>query len=141
MKKILLPFVFIGLLFLVSCSSSKVQNTAGSLTANKWEVITISGKVLDANATKMGIPFVVFSSDNGFKGNTGCNTFVGSYKLENGKLTLGPGAITKMFCMDAPETEFLSALRQTTGYKISGNELFLLNGTTELMKFIPKNNL
>jgi putative lipoprotein len=100
--------------------------------------MSISGKALDANATKMGIPFVVFSFDNGFKGNTGCNTFVGSYILENGKLTLDPGAITKMFCMDAPETEFLSALRQTTGYKFTDGELTLLNGTTGLMKFIAK---
>jgi putative lipoprotein len=138
MKKVLLPLTLIGLLFFISCSSSKVQNNAGSLTSNRWDLVSISGKVLDANATKMGIPFVLFSSDNGFNGNTGCNTFVGSYKLENGKLTLEPGAITKMFCMDSPEMEFLSALRQTTGYKIAGGDLTLINGTTELMKFIPK---
>jgi putative lipoprotein len=137
MKKILLPVVLIGLLFFISCSSSKVQNNGGSLTANKWEVVTIAGKTLDANATKMGIPFVVFSSDSRFNGNTGCNTFVGTYKLENGKLSLEPGAITKMFCMDAPEMEFLSAIKQTNGYKIAGGELILLNKTTELMKFIP----
>jgi heat shock protein HslJ len=138
MKKIFLPFALIGLFFFISCSSSKVQNTSGSLTANKWEVVSIAGKTLDANATKMGIPFVVFSSDNGFNGNTGCNTFVGSYKLENGKLSLEPGAITKMFCVDAPEMEFLSAIKQTSGYKITYGELMLLRGTTELMKFIPK---
>jgi putative lipoprotein len=138
MKKVLLPLILIGLLFFISCNSSKVQNNAGNLTSNRWDLVSISGKVLDANATKMGTPFVMFSSDNGFNGNTGCNTFVGSYKIENGKLTLEPGAMTKMFCMDSPEMEFLSALRQTNSYKISGGELFLLNGTTELMKFIPK---
>ena len=137
MKKVLFPVILVGLLFFISCSSSKVQNNAGSLSSNRWDLVSISGKLLDANATKMGTPFVMFSSDNGFTGNTGCNTFVGSYKLENGKLTLDAGAITKMFCMDAPETEFLSALRQTSGYKITGSELTLLNGTTELMKFIP----
>lgn len=138
MKKVLLPVILIGLLFFVSCNSSKVQNNSGSLTTNRWDLVSISGKALDANATKIGIPFVVFSSDNRFNGNTGCNTFVGSYKLENGKLSLEPGAITKMFCMDSPEMEFLSALRQTNSYKISGGELSFLNGTTELMKFISK---
>jgi len=138
MRKVLLPVILIGLLIFVSCSSSKVQNNTGSLSANHWDLVSISGKLLDANATKMGIPFVMFSTDNGFNGNTGCNTFVGSYKLENGKLSLEPGAITKMFCMDAPEMEFLSAVKKTNGYKITGSELTLLNGTTELMKFIPK---
>ncbi len=138
MKKVFLPFLYIGLVFLISCSSSKVQNNTGSLSANHWDLVSISGKLLDANATKTGIPYMLFSADNGFTGNTGCNTFTGSYKLENGKLTLDPGAITKMFCADVPETEFLSALRQTTGYKITGSELLLLNGTTELMKLIPK---
>ncbi|MEI7483147.1 MAG: META domain-containing protein [Ignavibacteriota bacterium] len=138
MKKVFLPFIYISLLLLVSCSSSKVRNNADSLTANQWDLVAVSGKVFDAGAVKSGIPFLMFSTGNGFTGNTGCNTFTGSYKLENGKLTLDPGAITKMFCADVPETEFLSALRQTTGYKITGSELLLLNGTTELMKLIPK---
>lgn len=138
MKKIFLPLICIGLIFLTSCGSSKIQGDSGSLTSNKWELVSLAGKTLSADAVKMGTPFVMFSSDKGFTGHTGCNTFVGSYKLENGKLSLEPGAITKMYCGDSPETEFLSALKQTTGYKISGGELSLLNGTVELMKFFPK---
>ncbi len=138
MKNVYFAIVFIGLLFFISCSSSKVQNSAGSLTSNKWELLTLAGKTLDANATKMGTPSLMFSAEYGLTGHTGCNTFTGTYKLENGKLSLEPGAITKMFCVDSPEMEFLSALKQTNGYKITGGELSLLNGTAELMKFIPK---
>jgi heat shock protein HslJ len=47
--------------------------------------------------------------------------------------------MTKMFCADSPEMEFLTAIRQTTGYKMSGKDLLLLNGTTEVLKFTPKN--
>jgi len=138
MKKVLYSFILIGLLFLVSCSSSKVQNNSGSLTSSQWSLVSISGKTIDAASLNSKIPFVVFTPDNGFKGYTGCNEFVGTYKYEEGKLSLDQGMITKMFCADSPETEFLSAIRQTTGYKISGKELMLYNGTTEVLKFITK---
>ncbi len=139
MKKILFAVVFIGLLFIISCSSSKVQNDISNLTSNQWNLVSISGKTLDANAKSSGIPNMTFAAGNVFKGFTGCNNFVGTYNLSNGKLTLDPGAITKMFCIDAPETEYLTAIGKTNGYKISGGELVLLNGTTELMKFVSKN--
>jgi heat shock protein HslJ len=139
MKKVLYSVISICLLFLISCSSSKVQNNAGSLTSNQWSLVSISGKTLDVNNLNSKVPFVVFTTDNGFKGFTGCNEFVGTYKYEEGKLTLDQGMMTKMFCSDSPETEFLSAIRQTTGYKMSGKELLLLNGTAEVLKFTPKN--
>jgi heat shock protein HslJ len=139
MKKIMYTVVITGLMFLISCSSSKVQNDVSKLTSNKWELVSITGKTFDANAAKSGIPFMLFSQNNGFTGNTGCNAFTGSYKFENDKLSLDPGAMTKMYCDDSPETDFLFALRKATGYKIKGTELVLLNGTTELMKFISKN--
>lgn len=139
MRKVLYSVISICLLFLISCSSSKVQNNAGSLTSNQWNLVSISGKTLDTNNPNTKIPFVVFTPDNGFKGFTGCNEFVGTYKYEEGKLTLDQGMMTKMFCSDSPETEFLSAIRQTTGYKMSGKELLLLNGTAEVLKFTPKN--
>jgi heat shock protein HslJ len=138
MKIVLLPVVFIGLLLIISCNSSKVQNDVSNLTANQWDLVSISGKVLDANAKSSGIPNMTFTSENVFKGFTGCNNFTGTYKLSNGKLSLDPGAITKMFCVDAPEIEYLSAIGKTTGFKISGGELVLLNGNTELMKFVSK---
>jgi heat shock protein HslJ len=140
MKKILFPVVFIGLLFFISCSSSKVQNDVSNLTSNQWNLVSISGKTLDANANSSGVPYMTFAAGNVFKGFTGCNIFMGTYKLSNGKLSLDPGSITKMFCTDAPETEYLIAIGNTTGYKISGGELVLLNGTTELMKFVSKTN-
>ena len=138
MRKILYSIISISLVFLISCSSSKVQNNQNSLTANKWDLVSISGKTLDANLIKSGAPNVIFTSDNGFNGFTGCNEFVGSYKYENDKLTLDQGMITKMFCADSPEMEFLSAIKETTGFKMVGSELVLLKGTTELLKFIPK---
>jgi heat shock protein HslJ len=139
MRKVLFSVISICLMFFISCSSSKVQNNSSSLTSNKWSLVSISGKILDTNNPDTKIPFVVFTPDNGFKGFTGCNEFVGSYKYEEGKLTLDQGMMTKMFCADSPETEFLIAIRQTTGYKMSGKELLLLIGTTEVLKFIPKN--
>jgi heat shock protein HslJ len=135
MKKLLYSVISFSLLFIISCSSSKIQNNVSDITSNHWELITLSGKVIDKNA---GIPNVRFTSDNVFKGYTGCNEFTGTYKYEGGKLTLDQGIMTKMYCADSPEMEFLTAVKKVTGFKIAGEELVMLNGTTELMKFIPK---
>ena len=133
-----MSIALIGLMFFISCSSSKDQINIGSLTSNQWSLVSISGKTLDANSLKSGLPYVTFFEGNVFKGFTGCNEFVGTYKYEDGKLSLDQGMITKMFCDDSPEMEFLSAVKKVIAYKISGNRLFLSDGTTILMEFIPK---
>lgn len=138
MKYVVYSFALIISLLVLSCSSSKVQKSGGDLTANKWELLSIEGKTLDAAETKSGVPFVSFGADNAFTGNTGCNTFVGKYKLESGKLSLETGSMTKMFCMGSAEMKFLSAVQKTNGYKFVNNELVLTDGSAELMRFLPK---
>jgi len=138
MKYFLYSFTFITILLVMSCSSSNVKSGDVDLTANKWEVVSIAGKTLSAEEIKSGIPFVSFGRDGAFTGNTGCNTFRGNYKLDKDKLSLDPGSMTQMFCIDSPEMNFLSAVQKTSGYKYVNNELILTDGSAELMKFVAK---
>lgn len=83
------------------------------------------------------VAFVAFDAGT-FSGNGGCNTFTGSYETgEDGALTVGPIASTKMACeaeIMTAETAFLAALGSASGYSVDGDTLMLTgtNGATVL---------
>ena len=57
-------------------------------------------------------------------GNSGCNSFTGTYKISEGKLEFGPLASTRMMCDAAvmeQETRFLSILAATRSYSRYGS--------------------
>ena len=75
------------------------------------------GKSLNAADITKGLPSLNFSDNGKLFGSTGCNSFTGSYKLEGTKLSLDPGAMTKMMCPDNTEQDFLNAINQVTNIK------------------------
>ncbi|MBP9121181.1 MAG: META domain-containing protein [Ignavibacterium sp.] len=134
MLRILLVLV-IGAFVLNSCGPSDLVSQLGG---KEWNVTSILGKTLDANESMKGLPSVNFGENGKLFGSTGCNNFNGSFKLDGTSLTLDPGAITKMFCPDSYEQDFLSAVKQVTNVKIDGSTLNLLNGTNPVMTLVPK---
>lgn len=127
-------FIFVCL----SCNSSKSVNKISDLTSRQWNLNALNGKIPDANSPDYKNPYIRFTPDNVFSGFTGCNSFTGSYKYESGKLTLDPGAITKIYCGEGIEIEFLDALKKVTGFEIRNNNLELLKGSEKIMTFISK---
>ncbi|HEY9087561.1 MAG TPA: META domain-containing protein [Anaerolineaceae bacterium] len=53
---------------------------------------------------------ITFGADGSVSGTTDCNNFFGQYQLEGSHLTFGPLGMTRMFCPDSQETEFVQAL-------------------------------
>ncbi|MFA7359987.1 MAG: META domain-containing protein [Candidatus Kapaibacterium sp.] len=131
---ILCLFIFISL----SCSSSKTVNKIDNITSKQWSLSTINVMTMDNKSPDYQNPYMTLSPDNGFSGFTGCNSFTGTYKYESGKLSLDPGAITKMHCGESIEMEFLSLLRKVSGFDVRNNTLVLLDGSDVLMTFISK---
>lgn len=74
-----------------------------------WQVRDINGlSVIDNSETNM-----TFSTDGKLSGLAGCNRFNGDYKLHNGKLSVGPLAVTKKACqpeLNGQEIQFLNAI-------------------------------
>jgi heat shock protein HslJ len=70
-----------------------------------------------------------FGTDGTVSGDTGCNTFSGSYTVSGPAITFGAMATTLRACTDpslsAQEQAYLAALAKTTGYQISGDQLAL----------------
>jgi heat shock protein HslJ len=71
-----------------------------------------------------------FDKDGNLSGNSGCNTFNGSYKVSGDQITIGPLASTMKACSDPEgvmeqEGQFLAALQSAAKYQIEGNVLQL----------------
>jgi heat shock protein HslJ len=134
----MLRFIFvlvIGAFVLNSCSTTDLVSQLGG---KEWNVTSILGKTLDADKSMKGLPSVNFGENGKLFGSTGCNNFNGSFKLDGTSLSLDPGAITKMFCPESYEQDFLSAVKQVTDVKVDGNTLNLLNGANSVMTLVPK---
>lgn len=129
-------FVIFTILLLVNACSSGDQ--LSQIVGTEWNVTSLLGKSLNAADITKGLPSLNFSDNGKLFGSTGCNSFTGSYKLEGTKLSLDPGAMTKMMCPDNTEQDFLNAINQVTNIKQNGNTLDLLKGAKTVMSLIPK---
>lgn len=131
-----LVFLLIStVIILNSCSAGDIANQLGG---KEWQVTSLLGKTLNASDTMKGLPFLNFSENGKLFGSTGCNNFTGSFKLEGTKLSLNPGAMTKMMCPGNTEQDFLSAIKKVTDLKLDGSMLNLLNGANTVMTLISK---
>ena len=63
---------------------------------------------------------ITFMPDNKFSATTDCNGMNGSYVTEEGSISFSSIAMTKMFCEDSQETEFLEILENISGYHFTG---------------------
>ena len=128
--------ILAGITLLVnSCSTTDSLTKLGD---TEWSVTSLLDKTLTADDGMKVLPSLIFSEDGKLFGSTGCNNFTGSYKLDGTKLSLNPGAITKMFCPGDTEQKFLKAINQVTNLKMDGSTLNLLNGTKTVMSLAPK---
>jgi heat shock protein HslJ len=87
----------------------------------------------------------LFGEDGTVSGSAGCNSYTGSYQVEDmaassGAISFGPVASTMMMCPEpimAQEMTYLSALESAAGYQIEGNVLTITDaGGTMLLTFV-----
>ncbi|GAB5398602.1 MAG: META domain-containing protein [Aureisphaera sp.] len=124
MKKII-AILFCAALISSCDETKKVIDVAGNvhLTGN-YTITSIGGTEVSEKAPT--ITFVAL--DKTIRGNTGCNSFFGSYTLDLYALSFSDIGSTEMAC-DQPimdvENAFLSALRNTGSYDLENSMLTL----------------
>jgi putative lipoprotein len=99
------------------------------LAGTYWHLEAIAGQPVEqgANSQRVSLQFDE-STASGF---SGCNRFSGAYAINNGTLTLGPMASTRMACdrgMDL-EARLLTAFAAVRGYQLEGDRMTLLGDT------------
>ncbi len=124
---------------LLSCSATKKAakgadgKDAVALEYNTWELSSIPGFEIESNLSKK-VTILFTDSTKRVSGNGGCNGYGGTYEMNGSKLKFGPLMATKMACTPGMKTEdkYMSALRETDNFEISGNKLMLKKGSTVL---------
>ncbi len=112
-----------------SNTSAPVENTVADLLLNTtwiWrETVMSNGDQIEpGDATAFSITL----SGGSVTGTTDCNNFQGTYSLTSAALSMGPFSMTKMYCVNSREQEFIRALEgQTTAlFNLEGNLVLLL---------------
>ena len=80
-------------------------------------------------------------ADHRLSGSGGCNRLLGTYELSADTVKVAPAGTTMMACPEElmqQESDFVSALKMTTSYKISGDTLELRNGERVLARFMAQ---
>jgi heat shock protein HslJ len=77
------------------CGGAGGGKMAVALAGSDWSIATING----APATTARATSMHFGKDGRISGNAGCNSFGGSYTLEDDTLTVGQVVSTKMACL------------------------------------------
>lgn len=139
-RSIRLPLLALGLGLVLSAHKCANDDTAAAMTdlgEGRWDLKSIAGKAIDLPADAQ--PYLTLDTkNNAVTGFGGCNTLRSGLTVHGESLSFGQVMGTKKYCEGVQPTEnaFMDALRKTTGYKLSGGTLTLLNAGTELATLV-----
>lgn len=98
-----------------------------------WVLERLNGNTVQVDDFARELPFMeIDTNTDTFAGYAGCNRMHGQLFSEKDLLRFTNVAITEMWCGETnKETDFISALRSSTTYKIEQNRLWLSNPSEE----------
>lgn len=102
---------------------------------------TYKGTGLDADINnpiepkRFGDFKVDFSEDGSLSGNTDCNSFTGTYKLDNGEISFGSFALTEKFCAESQEVEFVEMIKDGS-YSFGSQNFYIENENTVVFNIL-----
>ncbi len=112
---------------------------AAALENTYWRLVTLGDTPAIALPAAREASFTLHPNDHRLSGSGGCNRLAGKYELGAGSLKLAPAGTTMMACPEElmqQEGDFVSALRMTSGYRISGDTLELRSGDRVLARLM-----
>jgi len=130
--------LLLGLMIYSATAAGRPQpGTGGDIYAKKWVLTAIAREDI---AIKGETPFIVFDKEKGSAGgNTGCNVFGSTARIESKKLSITEVVSTMRACIEDErmdiERQFLDALQKADRFAIDDNILTIFRGETELLRF------
>lgn len=135
-------FVLFSILVLVAiltaCSGSGTEDTA-SLDGTSWVLVTYS-----KNSPLAGTEPTLKFEGGQVSGSASCNSYGGSYIVDDSSLNFGDMFMTEMYCTDPEgimdqENAYLQLLGQAHSYEIQDGTLVIFSGDHETLTFAPAN--
>ncbi len=141
MKKIISLSILSLLLF--SCSAGKKNNATDkntAMTEKYWKLVEIRGQRVTAENFVKEPHFILKSVDNRIIGNSGCNSFSGTYEIhpETNRIAIHNVAMTRMACIKPTvEDAYVKILETADNYTLKKDTLSLNKGRMATMaKFV-----
>ena len=107
-----------------------------SLYIGRWELLAIDGQELNEASISKGRPYMKLHKDGIIDGFGGCNSFHGSYTLDEDLISFGPMASTKMYCGEENrESDFFAHLQGTLMIELIEDALILKGDNQSLLNF------
>ncbi len=123
---IIVLFIFSSVFF--SCISHQTPPAPSyPFFGTRWQLVELNQEPITPWGS-IKIPFVEFSkADHKITGNTGCNSFFGSFRSTDAPFDFGPLGMTRMACQGWTDNEinFLNVLEHATAYEIVQNMLLI----------------
>ena len=141
MKMVLL----LALLIMACRPSNQIGEMVGAinerpLEGTNWLLIELKGKGI--STVQYSKPISVYYQKDGNKVNgfAGCNSFTGSFKLEDSKIVCTPLASTRMYCQETMdiETLFLQVLQTEHTFKMEGAHMIFRDKGEVVARFLPE---
>ena len=128
-------FIFLLAFSVIANGQSKDKNKS-QLTGKDWVLSAVMGSPFKAEMTLSALPFIHFSDDLKFTGNTSCNNFSGVYSTDRKDILLDLGAMTRKACPVSVESQFLELIKKVKRFYFKkGNLVLQSDDVDELMTF------
>ena len=114
---------------------------AAPLENTSWKLVAVGNVPAIALPAAREASFMLHPDGHRLSGSGGCNRLLGKYELGVDTVTFAPAGTTMMACPEElmqQESDFVSALKMTTSYRISGDTLELRNGERVLARFVAQ---
>jgi putative lipoprotein len=108
------------------------------LADTQWRLTQLGGINIVIAPAKRPITLAFSPEGTRIAGSAGCNSFVGTFTEDHGRLTLHPGGVTMMACTGPDmqrEQKFVATLRSADGFRIDGDYLLLTSKGKIVAKF------
>lgn len=116
-------------LLLFSCSVAKKNASAvNQLQEKYWKLIEIRGQKVTSENYFKEPHFILKAKENRITGNSGCNSFSGTYELttETNRIAIYNTAMTRMACIKPTvEEAFIKVLETADNYTVKNDTLQL----------------
>lgn len=110
-----------------------------NLSGTKWELTGYNNGAGGFVSTAAGSTVTAaFGEDGKISGNAGCNSYSGPYVVSGKSISIGPLAMTEMYCTEpdgvmGQESAYLAAVQSAASYRIGAGELILMDAAGRRM--------